>query len=170
VVYVELEGGTRALIRPGKILLAGPGGARRAERGAALSGTDLLLEDLTPFTLSRLTTPQISDEGPMGTVVTGAPVAPSAYVLLVQTIEEERGTVARTQYYRDAISELVKIRRDGGFTQVDGHWRPTEITVESFRDKTSTRLTLTWRPAPTTPAERLTPAGLRGPGLLGETP
>jgi hypothetical protein len=168
VVYVELEGGTRALIRPGKIAIAGPGAPRRAEPGAPLAGTDLLLEDLAPFTLRCLATPQISDEGPMGTVVTGAPVPPSAYVLLVLTIEEERGTIAKTQYYRDAISELAKIRRDGGFMQVDGHWRPTEVTVESFRDKTATRLTLTWRPAPAIPPARFTPAGLRGPGLLGK--
>jgi hypothetical protein len=169
VVYVEIEGGTRALIRPGKIAVAGRGAPRRAGPGAPLAGTDLLLEDLAPFTLGRLATPQVSDEGPMGTVVTGAPVPPSAYVLLVLTIEEERGTIAKTQYYRDAISELVKLRRDGGFTQVDGHWRPTEVTVESFRDKTATRLTLTWRPGPAIPSERFTPAGLRGPGLLAET-
>ena len=168
-VYVELEGGTRALVRPGRIAVAGPGGPRLAEPAAPLAGTDLLLEDLAPFALRRLTTPQISDEGPTGTVVTGAPAPPSAYVLLVLTIEAERGAVVRTQYYRDAISELAKIRRDAGFVQVDGHWRPTDVTVESFRDKTATHLSLTWHPTPDLPAERFTPAGLRGPGLLGET-
>ncbi len=167
-LYVEVEGGTRALLRQGKIAVAASGGPRRADPGAPLSGTDLLLEDLVPFGTGRLTTPQISDEGPMGIVVTAAPTPPSAYVLLVLTIEEEHGTIVKTQYYRDAISELVKIRRDGAFTQVDGHWRPTEVTVENFREKTTTRLSLVWRLVPDLPAERLTPAGLRGPALLGE--
>lgn len=168
-VYLEIEGGTRALIRPGRIVVAGPRGPRLAELGTALAGTDLLLEELAPFASDRLTTPQISDEGPLGVVVTAAPAPPSAYVLLVLTIEEERGTVVKTQYYRDQISELVKIRREGGYTQVDGRWRPTEVTVENFRDKSSTRMSLVWRAAPTIPAELFTPAGLRGPRLLGET-
>jgi len=167
-VYLEVEGGTRALIRPGRIAIAGPRGPRLAELGTQLPGTDLLLEELAPFASDRLTTPQISDEGPLGIVVTAAPAPPSAYVLLVLTIQEEHGTVTRTQYYRDSISELVKIRRESGYTQVDGRWRPTDVTVENFRDKSSTRLSLVWQAAPTIPAALFTPAGLRGPRLLGE--
>jgi len=167
-VYLEIEGGTRALIRPERIAVAGPHGPRLAEVGTQLAGTDLLLEELAPFASGRLTTPQISDDGPLGIVVTAAPTPPSAYVLLVLTIDGERGTVGKLQYYRDQISELVKVRRESGYTQVDGHWRPTEVTFENFRDKSSTRLSLAWQAAPTIPAELFTPAGLRGPRLLGE--
>lgn len=170
VVYVETDRGTRALVRPGKVLLAQGDARPHAEKGAPLPGTDLLLEDLAPFTAGRLSVPQISDEGPTGVVVNAAPVAWSAYVLLVHTIEPERATIVRTQYYRDAVSELVKMRRDDGFVQVSGHWRPTEVTVENFRDRSVTHLTLTWSPADDVPPAAFAPAGLRGRSLLGTAP
>jgi hypothetical protein len=169
-VYVETDRGTRALVRPGKVVLAQAGGRTHAERGAPLPGTDLLLEDLAPFTVARLTMPQISDEGPTGVVVNSAPAAWSAYVLLVHVVDPERATVVRTQYYRDAISELVKMRRDDAFVQVANHWRPTDVTVESFRDKSVTHLTLSWAPAGDVAPDVFTPAGLRGASRLGAAP
>jgi len=41
-----------------------------------VGGTDVLLEDLMPLTPSYFRLPQVSDEGPTGTVVTGAPAGP----------------------------------------------------------------------------------------------
>jgi hypothetical protein len=99
-------------------------------------------------------------------VVTAAPAPGSTYALLVHTIDRERSTIVRTLYYRDLINNLTKTRRDGAFTRVAGSWRPGEITVESVRQATRTRLTLAWRDAPDAPAALFEPAGLERPSGL----
>ena len=111
--------------------------------------------------------PQVSDEGPTGMVVTGAPTPPTAYALLVHTIDPERAVIVRTKYYRDSVTNLVKMGRDDGFTQVGGRWRPGTIAVEAFRpEPRTTTLTLAWREAPDAPAAVFTPTGLRVPSPI----
>ena len=166
VVYFEVRDGVRALIHPGKALVQSGGRAAPAVMGLALPATDLLLEDLAVFTASMLRTPLVSDDSPAGVVVTGAPAYPSAYALLVYTIDRERRAIVRTQYYQGTTSNLVKVRRDGALVQLDGHWRPGELTVENLPDGTSTQLRLAWRAAPEVPASLFTPAGLRGPSSI----
>ncbi len=163
VVYLETRAGLRALIRPGKVVVLKAGRVERAPVGAPLDGTDLLLEDLVPFTVRRLAVPQVSDDGPAGVVVTGAPTPPSAYVLLVFTADPEHRAIVRTKYYRDTITNLVKMRRDGTFIDVGGHWRPGVVDVEQFRPPSTTQLTLAWRPDPTLPATVFSLKGLRQP-------
>jgi Outer membrane lipoprotein-sorting protein len=165
-VYLETRAGMRALLSPGKVVVVRDGRVVRATPGTVLEGTDLLLEDLEPFGTRSLSTPQVSDETPAKVVVTGAPPPPSAYVLLVHTIDRERNVIVQTKFYRDSISNLVKIRHDDDFVQVGGRWRPSTMTVETFREPSTTRLTLGWREAPAAPAVLFTPAGLRSPSPL----
>jgi len=165
-LYLETRSGTRALLSPGKVVIVRKGRLVRAPVGATLPGTDVLLEDLEPFGVGRMPVAQVSDENPVGVVVTGAPAPPSAYALLVITIDPERNVIAQTKYYRDSISNLVKIRKDDDFTQVGGRWRPATIGFEGLRPPSTTRLGLTWREAPDAPAALLTPAGLRAPSPL----
>lgn len=165
--YLETRTGTRALLSPGKVVVAQGGRVVRAVPGTALEGSNLLLEDLEPFGIRSLTTPQVSDEGPTGMVVTGAPPPPSAYALLVHTIDPERAVIVKTKYYRDSISNLVKLGRNDGFTEVGGRWRPGTIASETFRPvPQTTTLTLTWREAPEAPAALFTAAGLRAPSPI----
>ena len=166
VLYFEVKEGVRALIHPGKALVQSGGRAAPAVMGLALPATDLLLEDLAVFTAATLRTPLVSDDSPAGVVVNGAPAYPSAYALLVYTLDRERRASVRTQYYRGTTSNLVKIRRDGALIQLDGHWRPGEVTVENLPEGTSTQLRLAWRAAPDVPASLFTPAGLRGPSTI----
>jgi hypothetical protein len=165
-LYLETRSGTRALLSPGKVVVARKGRLVRAPVGTTLPGTDVLLEDLEPFGVGRMPVAQVSDENPLGIVVTGAPAPPSAYVLLVLTIDPERNVIAQTKYYRDTISNLVKMRKDDDFSQVGGRWRPATIGFDSLRPPSTTRLALTWREAPDAPAALLTPAGLRVPSTL----
>jgi hypothetical protein len=166
-VYLEARDGMRALVRPGKAVLSSNTRLVRAAPGQALPGTDLLLEDIAVFTATALKVPQISDDSPAGVVVVGAPGVPSAYVLLAYTIERDpRAVVVRTQYYRDSIGNLVKLRRDGPFVDLGGHSRPGEIAVEDVRQRTSTKLTLTWREVPDASAALFTPAALKQPSGL----
>ena len=165
-LYLETRSGTRALLSPGKVVVLSGTRAVRAAPGTALEGTDVLLADLEPFSERSISTPQVSDETPERLVVTAAPTPPSAYVLLVHIIDRERDVILQTKYYRDSISNLAKIRRDDEFAQVGGRWRPATIAVQSFREPTTTRLSLVWGEAPDAPAALFTSAGLRAPSPL----
>jgi hypothetical protein len=169
-VHVELRDGGRALVRPGVVLIAAEGRAVDAPLDARLGDTTLFLRDLAVFTPSTLALPQISDDGPTGMVVVSAPRGPSPYSLLVYTLDREKHVVVATKYYQDAINNLVKLRRDGGFAQVAGHWRPAEITVEDLLTKATTRLTLAWREAADAPAALFEPSGLTKPSALSFPP
>ena len=165
-LYVEMRDGTRALLHPGKIVVTQQQRIGRSMPETPLEGTDLLLEDLVPFSAGLLKVPQINDEGPAGVVVSGAPSGPSANTLLVFTIDPERSVVGRTQYYRDSISNLVRVRRDDAFVLVGHRWRPGEITVDDLRQHTSTHMVVTWREAPDVDPTVFTPAALRRAPLL----
>ncbi len=159
-IYVETRDGTRALVRPGKVILRTGTRVARAAPDARLAGSDVLLEDLAVFTPGLLKIPQVSDEGPTGIVVTGAPGMPSARALIVLTIDPNDHTIVRTKYYERSISNLAAFGRNEDFQSVDGHQRPGRMTVEGTLDRTTTRLDFTWRPAPDTPRAVFTPAGL----------
>src|SRR5256885_1982390 len=162
-LYVEVQGGLRALVRPGEILTPEGGKAVGAKPGMAFGDPDVLLEDLAPFTVESLKLPQISDEGVAEVVVTAAPGHPSSYVLIVHTIDPEQRIIVKTQYYRDWVGNLVKMRRTADVVEVGGHRRPGTITIENFRRGTTTHLSFAWREAPYAPAGRISPAGLRPP-------
>jgi len=165
-LYVEVQGGPRALVRPAEMLMLEGGKAVPAKPGTAIGDADVLLEDLVPFTADSLKLPQISDEGATEVVVTAAPSHPSSYVLIVHTIDPAQRLIVKTQYYRDWIGNLVKMRRATDMVEVGGHRRPGTITVENFRRGTTTRLALTWRAAPDAPAALFEPAGLSQPSGL----
>jgi hypothetical protein len=165
-IYIEMPDGTRALVHPGKVVLRAGRRIVRAPRGARLGDTDVLLEDLAVFSPGMLKVPQVSDEGPTGTVVTGAPAFPSARALLVFTIDPSTSAVVRTKYYEGSISDLAAYRREEQLATVDGHTRPTVSVVERPRDGTSTRLELTWRAAPELPRELFRLSGLRASSPL----
>ena len=165
--YLETRTGMRALLSPGKVTVVRDGAVARAAPGTALDGSDVLLEDLVPFGSRSLEVPQVSDEGPAGVVITGAPTPPTAYTLLVHTIDPARGVVVKTKYYRDTINNLVKMARFEEFIRLAARWRPATIVVETFRPASgTTRLALRWREAPETPSAAFTPAGLRAPSPI----
>ncbi len=160
-VYLETRDGFRALVRPQKAVVGGADGARRAPVGTALPGTDLLLEDLAVFSVTSLRVPMVSDEGRDEVVVSGAPSAPSAYAFLVHRIDPTAARIVRTQYYRDSVSNLVKMRHDGEVVEVAGGVRPAASTVEDLRARTTSRLAWRWRVLDALPPRLFTLRGLR---------
>jgi hypothetical protein len=163
-VYLEVENGPRVLVGLGEMQVA-PGG-KPADRGMAVAGTDLALEDLLVFDPHALAYPMISDDGPAGVVVTSAPAGASSYALLVYTLERTRRAIVKTQYYQGSVGNLTKLRRDTSLVQQDGHWRPTEVTIDNLRAGTSTHLRLAWRAAGDVPARLFEPDGLAQPSGL----
>src|SRR5262249_54165816 len=122
---------------------------------------------LEPFGNRAIDVPQVSDEGPTGTTITAAPRPPSAYVLLVYTADADRPVIDRTKYYRDTITNLVKMARFEDFVEVGGRWRPGTMTVETFRPAPrTTRVVFRWHEAPDTPPAVFTTAGLRAPSPI----
>lgn len=164
-VYLELETGLRAIIRPERIVVLEDGKVADAAPGRTLADTNVLLEDLAVFTPGSLRVPQISDDGPAGVVVTAAPATRSAYALLSHTVEPARAVIVRTLYYGGSVSNLVKTRRDGAFQDVAERARPGDISWTTVRGP-STKLGLTWRAAPDLPAGLFEPDGLTRPSGL----
>ena len=164
-LYVEVQGGLRALIRPKAILVAESGRVAPAEPGKRLGDTGLLLDDLAVFDRRTLRTPQISDEGPNEVVVTAEPLGPSPYALLVYTIDPATDRAVKTLYYQGSVNTLAKMRRDGAFTRVGDAPYPAEVRVEDMRTATTTRLQLVWREAPDAPPV-FEPGGLEKPSGL----
>jgi hypothetical protein len=165
-VYVEARDGVRILVKQGKAVAETKGDVREIPTSTALAASDILLEDLAPVSATRFEVPQVSDESPDAVVITGAPRSPSAYVLLVMTVEPERAVVERTKYYRETVTNLVKMRRDSEFALVGGRWRPGRIVVEQFRPPRTTRLTLTWKEAPEIGPEAFQPSAMEKPSPI----
>ena len=164
-VYLEVEGGLRALIRPTTVLVA-EGGRVAPEERTRLGDTGLLVADLAVFDRRTLRTPQISDVGPSEVVVTSEPVAPSPYALVVYTIDPATDRIVKTLYYQGSVNTLAKMRRDSAFTRVGDAAYPKELRVEDMRTATTSRFQLTWREAPDAPATLFEPAGLEKPSGL----
>lgn len=165
-VYVEVENGMRALVRPDGAWVATDGRPAPAAPDQSLGDTVVLLADLAVFDRRRLRTPQISDEGPTEIVLTAEPVPPSAYALVVHTVDPATARIVKTLYFQGSVGNLTKLRRDTGFSTVAGSERPTEIRVEALRQGVTTRLALRWREAPDAPAALFEPAGLERPSGL----
>ena len=165
-LYIEVKDGMRALVRPGEVFVAGGGKAAKADVGQTLADTDVLLEDLAVFTPATLKMPQVSDDGPAGVVVTAAPAHPSAWVLVVHTIDPERHAIVRLLRYRDAVNNLAATQRNANLVRVGNGWRPQEITSENLRKGRTTTLKLAWREAAEAPRELFEPAGLERPSGL----
>ncbi len=166
-VYVEVESGLRALIRPKAVLVAEGGRVAPAEPGKRLGDTGLLLDDLAVFDRRTLRTPQISDEGPNEVVVTAEPVGPSVYALLVYTIDPAIDRIVKTLYYQGSVNALAKMRRDSAFTRIGDAPYPAELRVEDMRTATTSRFQLVWREAPDAPPTLFEPSGLESPSGLG---
>lgn len=163
--YVETAKGTRALVKPGKIVVRDAGGIREAAPDAKLDDTNVALNDLAVVSPSTRRTPQVSDTGPMGNVVTFAPPTPSPYVLVVETFDPSSSVLTRGKYYEGQINNLVRLRRDGGYAEVGGRPKPGEIVIDTVRPASTTTLALVWTAAPQTGPLGL--ETLRGPSQLG---
>ena len=168
-VYVELhEIATRALLFDDgaqALLSVKGGGSEEFKSDAPLADSDFTREDLQPFRVAHFSDMRISDES--GGELTAAlfPVK-SQYSLLAMTFEREKKVPIKTIFYRDTLNNAVKIARYGGYQQVAGKWLPTTVSVESFRLKSRTTLTLRWTINPTLPAGLFDAGSLAKPSQL----
>jgi hypothetical protein len=161
-VRLDMPDGKRALVKPGKGVFMPAGEPPRDVKELVIGGSAFLLEDLAPFTVGRLRIPLISDEDAERIVVTGEPLVPSAYVLLVYTIPLDRPLIRASKFYRYEVSNLTKMMHVQDAVQVAGHWRPRVIVLQDLGPGGDiTNVTFDWHEQPDLPAAAFTPRGLR---------
>jgi hypothetical protein len=167
--YIELQqAGIKALVPSSTQALRCTKGAGKAEefpREAGFADSDFTREDLEPFRAARYNDARISDETASELTVTLAP-ATSQYSLEVVTFDRRKHVPLKTLYYRDTVSNLVKLRRDAGHVLIGGRWRPTSISMETFKQRTQTTFTLHWAEGATVPPELFDPAALTRPSSV----
>jgi hypothetical protein len=165
--YIELhQEGTKALITgSGDQAYLLKKGASKAEPFAPdvpFADSDFTREDLEPFRMARFKDARISDETGAEVTVTLFP-GTSQYSLVVVTFDREKKVPVKVLYYRDTLSNLVKMRQDQGYVLVGRKWMPTTITMETFKLRTQTTFKLKWSQDPTFPPELFDPVFLPRP-------
>ncbi|HVN87956.1 MAG TPA: outer membrane lipoprotein-sorting protein [Candidatus Binatia bacterium] len=169
-VYIELKrDGTKALILDNgeRAFRLGAGASAAEPFGGdlAFAESEFTREDLQPFRAAEVTQAQISDESSARVTITYVP-KPSQYSLKVVTVDAERKLPLKTLYYRDTTNNMVKMRRDNNYVAVGQIWLPSEITMEDFKLRTQSTLTLKWSQNPTISAGLFDPAALARPSGL----
>lgn len=170
-VYLELKNaGVRALLRAdGRASLIPAPGARATPFApdAAFAGSEFTREDLQPFATARYRSPTIVDRNSSELVVSLTPLSAetSQYVLQVITFDSDKKVPVKVMSYKDAISNLVKMLRDRELTEAAGTWLPGEVVLENFALRSTSTMTLRWKPIDDLPALS-DPAALDQPSPL----
>jgi hypothetical protein len=160
--FIELrrEAVKAVLLRDGAFRVKGR--ASKAESfplDASLDDSDFTREDLEPFRVSHYKGALISDDSAAELMVMLWPTG-SQYSLVVITFDRQKKVPLKIQYYRDTVSNLVKMQRDSGYVLVGDKWRPTTISMETFKLRTHTTLNVRWTLDTKLPAEFFNPASL----------
>jgi hypothetical protein len=165
-VYAELRNaGIRAVLTgDGNTALLVPGAGKRSAPfalDASLGDSEFTREDLRPFTAAAYRSPTIVDRGSEDLTVSLTPEA-SQYLLQVITFDTAKKVALVVKNYKEKISNLVKMRRDHGFTSVGGAWLPAEISMEDFPLRATSAMTAAL-------AAGRRPAALFDPAALEQT-
>lgn len=169
-LYLETrESGFKALLlgngAAAYLMTKGGGKAVRFDPNTPFAGSELTREDLQVFASDRFISPGIIDKSPSQLTVQLTPQVPP-YSLIVTTFDRDKVVPLKTLYYRDTVSNLVKMRRDAGHVQVAERWLPSTVTMENFAMRTITTLTLKWREASEVPDSLFKPEALPRPSGL----
>jgi hypothetical protein len=137
-------------------------GATQAESfasDASFAESDFTREDLEPFQLSHYTQPRIADDSATELTVMLIPKA-SQYSLVVITFDRQKKVPLKTLYYRDTLSNLVKMGRNSDYVLIGRKWMPTTISMETFKLRTRAAFTLRWGERGNVPSDLFDPASL----------
>ncbi len=109
-----------------------------------LAGTDLRGMEIFPFWKTDYRTAFISDDNRTEKTITVYMPEANPYTLLVLTFDRARMVPTMVKYYKDTMSNLVRLRRDSDFVMVGSRLRPRNVEIRDFSTATSTRLELSW--------------------------
>jgi hypothetical protein len=161
------KGGTRALLRGDGTARIVPAAGKSVDDfslEASFGGSEFTSEDLRPFTAQRYRSPSIADRNGNELTVSLTP-RPSQYALEVITFDGPKRAPLVVKDYKDTVSNLIKMRRWRGLTQVGGIWLPSEASMENFPLRATSTMTLRWKEIADQPA-LFDPAALDKPSTL----
>lgn len=120
-----------------------------------LAGTDLRAIEFFPFWDGDLSTAFISDSSRDEKTVTLYASDDVPYILFVITFDKTTLVPLSTKYFRDQMSNLVRLRRDSDHVMVGSRPRPQKIVITDYSENRTTKIDLTWRTLDAVPTELL---------------
>lgn len=172
--YLQLKEPALAALVQGterKVLQRTTGAPETVPIGAPIDELGISYEDLSRFIESDFKLWMITDERRDTILVGGHANVASAYVYRAYTLDKERKVPLKVQYYRESLSNLVKLRLDSDHVLVGKQWLPGKIEIQNFPDNSTTSLELRWSQAASAPPELLAPESFAAaPPLAWEAP
>jgi hypothetical protein len=159
-----------------RVLVAGPEGAkiatgkkvRDAKLETQIGDTSFTVEDLLPFDPKRCWGVHIVDDRPDVMAIRCDPGkdTKTQYTLTVWKVDRAKGVPVQVLYYRETMSNLVKMLKADDLVSVGNKWRPQRLVMQDFKLHTKDVLTLTWQQDPKFPPELFDPRSLGDTSLL----
>ena len=160
--------GLRLLISGGAAKIAAGSKAKDAEAGTAIGTTAFTVEDLLPFDAKRCMGVHIVDDRPDVMAIRCDPGkdTKTQYSLTVWKIDRAKGVPLQVLYYRDTMSNLVKMMKVDDLVSVGNKWRPQRVVMQDFKLRTKDVVTLSWQQDPKFAPELFDPASLGDASLV----
>ena len=159
-----------------RVLVPGPEGAkiatgkkvRDAKLETQIGDTSFTIEDLLAFDPKRCWGVHIVDERPDVMAIRCDPGKESKtqYTLTVWKVDRAKGVPVQVLFYRETMSNLVKMLKADDFVSVGNKWRPQRLLMQDFKLHTKDVLTLTWQQDPKFPPELFDPSSLGDASLV----
>jgi len=118
-----------------------------------LAGTDIRGIEFFPFWGSDYSTAFISDSTKNEKTITLYAPDEIPYILFVITFDKTTLVPVTTKYYRDQMSNLVRLREDTDYRMVGSRPRPGKIVITDYTENSTTKAKLTWRTLDAVPDE-----------------
>jgi len=118
-----------------------------------LAGTDLRAIEFFPFWDGDLSTAFISDSSRNEKTVTLYAPDEVPYILFVITFDKTTLVPLSTKYFRDQMSNLVRLRKDSDHVMVGSRPRPRKIVITDYTENQTTKIDLTWKTLDIVPTE-----------------
>lgn len=134
----------------------------------SLDSTSWVLEDLLQFSASRCASMRIADLTPDQVTVTCEPKkdSGSTYSMFVYKFDREKSVPLQVLYYKDTLSNLVKLRRNEDFELVGSRWQPKRVTMQDFKLRTRDVFQIRWTADPKLGPDLFEPRSLAAPSTI----
>ncbi|MFQ5352892.1 MAG: hypothetical protein ACE5D3_07445 [Candidatus Binatia bacterium] len=109
-----------------------------------VNGLDIRPMEFFPFWAADYGTCFISDENSTERTVTIHAPDSVPYTLFVATFDKAKMVPLVVKYYRDTLSNLVRIRTDSGHVMVGSRLRPRKTVVRDYTENSTTTLEYAW--------------------------
>ena len=127
-----------------------------------LAGTDLRAMEFFAFWKGDYATAFVSDNNRTEKVITLYASKQIPYILFVIAFDKATLVPLVSKYYRDAMSNLVRVRKDSDHVMVGSRPRPRKVEITDYTENRTTRFDLQWRNLTEVPRELMDPGTFSG--------